>query len=190
MKAARKRNKFTLDEDNLLKELVAENGENWSVVASKMPGRNVRQVKERYLNYLSPTIKHGDWTYEEDHLLVLLVFFKRQHWSSLKKSFPRRSDVAIRNRFLFIHRNVMQHIKYKLHQNMKMIEKIQENEKKQIISNVLEKDQEYTNQQIDELKRQIDILKNKLDNNQSDIFDINFDFDLFDEQFLFEAMYS
>ena len=51
------RAKFTKEEDEMLKNLVENFGDNnWQVISSKMPGRNSRQCRERWQNYLSPDV--------------------------------------------------------------------------------------------------------------------------------------
>lgn len=119
------RMKFTPQEDNELLELVSKYGDqNWKIISEEMSKKNncsqsqngqvvrtPRQCKDRYTNYLSPDINKEDWTVEEDQCLILNLSFRRFQWSTLKKFFPGRSEVALRNRFNYIHRTFMRHIK-------------------------------------------------------------------------------
>lgn len=62
---------FTKAEDKKLRELVNRHGtSNWIPISKQMPGRNARQCRDRWLNYLSPDVVNGPWTAEEDELLV------------------------------------------------------------------------------------------------------------------------
>jgi hypothetical protein len=64
------RNRFTAAEDAQLIELVEHHGSHaWSVVAEQMEGRNGRQCRERYYNYLRPDRANQPWTTEQLGLL-------------------------------------------------------------------------------------------------------------------------
>jgi hypothetical protein len=47
------------EEDDLLKQLVAEGRKNWGQVASRIPGRTSKQCRERWYNHLDPSIVRG-----------------------------------------------------------------------------------------------------------------------------------
>ena len=62
---------WTLDEDNQLRRLVDEHGHRkWSFIANKMEGRRGKQCRDRWLNHLKPDIRRGEWTAEEERILV------------------------------------------------------------------------------------------------------------------------
>jgi hypothetical protein len=44
----------------------------WKAIASQLQNRNSKQVRERWLNYLRPDLKKGDWTEEEELMLFEL----------------------------------------------------------------------------------------------------------------------
>lgn len=95
-----KRKKFTPEEDEKLKELVNEIGlGKWEKIATLLPGRNGRQCRDRYRNYLSPGFFNGQWTQEEDDLLASKYFEIGPHWSQIVKSFPNRSANSLKNRW-------------------------------------------------------------------------------------------
>ena len=102
----KKRRQFTNEEDCALSQLVQTYGMNkWFLIASHMPGRSSRQCRERYINYLSPTIKNQSWTIEEEILLnqkIKLLGFK---WTEIARYFPNRSVINIKNHWAFIQRN-------------------------------------------------------------------------------------
>jgi hypothetical protein len=43
----------------------------WTIVAERLNnGRNPKQCRERWSNYLRPGIKKGNWTYAEEQLII------------------------------------------------------------------------------------------------------------------------
>lgn len=56
------------DEDELLKELVAEGRKNWGQVATRIPGRTSKQCRERWYNHLDPSIVRG-------YVTIFVYFF-------------------------------------------------------------------------------------------------------------------
>ena len=104
-KPIRARNKFTKSEDIVLLNLVNELGtRDWDVIASRMPNRNPRQCRERYLNYLSPNLSHEPWTPEEDKLLEQKLKEYGAKWVSISKFFKNRTDTMLKNRWLVLSR--------------------------------------------------------------------------------------
>jgi hypothetical protein len=93
------RHTFSPDEDVQLKQLVARLGEQWREVAAQMANRNARQCKERWTNYLSPSVRLDPWTEEEDQLLVEKVNACGFAWSVIAQAFNGRSDNDVKNRW-------------------------------------------------------------------------------------------
>jgi hypothetical protein len=54
--------KFTPEEDEVLRNLVAKHDDSWSTIGREMPSRNERQVRDRWITYLSPEISNMEWT--------------------------------------------------------------------------------------------------------------------------------
>jgi hypothetical protein len=99
------KSKFSPDEDVLLRRLVREFGENdWGHVAQRMPQRNQRQCKDRWLNYLSPTVQSHPWTSEEDLLLLDRVRACGPKWVRIATYFSARTDIQLKNRYLVLTR--------------------------------------------------------------------------------------
>ncbi|OHT11835.1 hypothetical protein TRFO_18634 [Tritrichomonas foetus] len=97
--------KFNEQEDTLLRHLVAKLGEsNWAAVAERMPHRNMRQCKERWQNYLSPTISRDPWTPEEDSLLEQKFVELGPKWVRISMFFKNRTDANVKNRYLVLSR--------------------------------------------------------------------------------------
>ena len=92
--------KFTPEEDEKLKMLVLAHGTNsWSFIAKLMETRNHRQCRERWKNYLNPSLRSDPWTFEEDKLLVDKYAEYGPKWNKISKFFVNRSDNSIRNRW-------------------------------------------------------------------------------------------
>ena len=102
-----RKSKFTPDEDSKLIQLVNQFGENkWSLIVSFMDGRNVRQCRERWRHYLSPSISKAPWTMMEDYLLDQKYAEFGPKWKKIAEFFPNRTDINIKNRFLLKQRRM------------------------------------------------------------------------------------
>eukprot|EP00184_Porphyridium_aerugineum_P007931 CAMPEP_0184692012 /NCGR_PEP_ID=MMETSP0313-20130426/663_1 /TAXON_ID=2792 /ORGANISM="Porphyridium aerugineum, Strain SAG 1380-2" /LENGTH=615 /DNA_ID=CAMNT_0027149807 /DNA_START=301 /DNA_END=2148 /DNA_ORIENTATION=+ len=86
------------DEDALLTRLVEQRGtRNWTLIASQMVGRTGKQCRERWMNQLDPSVHKGNWTQEEDELLVRLHAEFGNSWAMIARYLPGRSDNIIKN---------------------------------------------------------------------------------------------
>jgi hypothetical protein len=95
--------KFSTEEDERLTQIVQQFGEsNWKQVASKLGTRNFRQCRERWKNYLSPTICKDPWAPEEDRLLQEKYNELGSQWCVIAKFFPSRTDVSLKNRWVVL----------------------------------------------------------------------------------------
>ena len=90
---------FSKSDDERLRQLVKEYGENWGKIAEKMMNKSPRQCRERYISYLDPNIVNGPWTPEEDERLKQSVLKFGTKWVTLTKFFPGRSDNNLKNRW-------------------------------------------------------------------------------------------
>lgn len=97
--------KFTHDEDILLKEIVKEFGDSdWNLIASKMPSRNARQCRERWVNYLADNVNRSPFTPEEDLLLLQKHRDLGRRWVQISKFFDNRTDISVKSRYLVLKR--------------------------------------------------------------------------------------
>jgi hypothetical protein len=95
--------KFSPDEDERLTQIVQQCGaSNWKQIASKLGSRNFRQCRERWKNYLSPTICKDPWTPDEDLLLQEKYDELGSQWCVIAKFFPSRTDVSLKNRWVVL----------------------------------------------------------------------------------------
>lgn len=94
----RQRRRFTPEEDDLLRDLVARSPEpvDWNEIGGKL-NRTSRQVRERYRNYVNPGLRQEPWTPEEDKLLREKYAELGPRWVQMKQFFGGRSDVNIKN---------------------------------------------------------------------------------------------
>lgn len=91
---------WTIEEDRKLLDWVRREGPTkWSHCAQFISGRNGKQCRERWFNSLSPYVKKGDWTPEEDY--TLFFYYKKfgGKWSHIHLFIKGRSENAIKNRF-------------------------------------------------------------------------------------------
>lgn len=66
------RRSWNRSEDNALKKLVKKMGTtNWIRISRKLPLRKGKQCRDRWLNYLNPTIKKCPWNETEEWQLYL-----------------------------------------------------------------------------------------------------------------------
>lgn len=94
------RAKFKGEEDEKLRSLVEKYGENqWDQIASEMPGRNVRQCRERWKHYLSCQKSDDTWTQEEDDLIGEQVQLLGGKWTRIAAMLPGRTDLQVKNRW-------------------------------------------------------------------------------------------
>lgn len=92
--------KFTKAEDATLALLVKELGtKDWKSIAQHMQPRTARQCRERWTNYVNPTLSQEPWTQEEDILLIEKHCEFGNHWKIIERCFPSRSKNNIKHRW-------------------------------------------------------------------------------------------
>ena len=72
------------------------------MIASKMDGRNARQVRERWKHYLAPSANLKTWTLEDDKLLMEKYNELGQKWKEISDFFKGRTSTNIRNRVKYL----------------------------------------------------------------------------------------
>jgi len=77
---------WTPEEDALVKTLVATHGpKKWSLISLSLPGRVGKQCRERWHNHLNPKILRGEWTLEEDKMIINYCCTKGNKWAEISK---------------------------------------------------------------------------------------------------------
>ncbi|KAK9064991.1 hypothetical protein SSX86_016374 [Deinandra increscens subsp. villosa] len=96
-----KKGAWSEDEDDKLRAYIQRYGHwNWSLLP-KFAGlsRGGKSCRLRWVNYLRPNIKHGNFSKEEDDMIVHLHNKLGNKWSAMAANLPGRSDNEIKNRW-------------------------------------------------------------------------------------------
>jgi hypothetical protein len=102
----RTRKVFTDVEDEQIRHWVQQHGEDkWNRIAEQLPGRTVRQCRERWFSYLSPHVVNGPWTADEDRLLLAKAEELGHHWKVLESLFPGRTNINIKHHWRQLMKN-------------------------------------------------------------------------------------
>lgn len=106
-KKSHPRSTFTENEDKILRKLVKKYGTyDWQLISNHLPGRNPRQCRDRWKNYLSPEVVNGPWTKDEERLLVVKYEEFGPCWKKIAEFFPTRSDINIKSRWNMMQRRL------------------------------------------------------------------------------------
>lgn len=86
-------------------KLVREHGlVAWKAIAKEITGRNTKQCRERWRNYLDPNLKRGKWTPEEDAIIMAMQRKVGNKWAAITKKLPGRTDNQVKIRFNSLNR--------------------------------------------------------------------------------------
>ncbi|WOH00873.1 hypothetical protein DCAR_0520249 [Daucus carota subsp. sativus] len=99
-KANVKRGPWSPEEDAKLKEYIEKHGSggNWIALPQKAGLRRCgKSCRLRWLNYLRPNIKHGEFTDDEDRIICTLFSNIGSRWSIIAGQLPGRTDNDIKN---------------------------------------------------------------------------------------------
>lgn len=88
---------WTPEEDQILREKRAVYGRKWAKIAAHLPGRQGKQCRERYVNHLNPDLKKGEWTDDEEAILIAMHQHHGNRWANISKQLPGRSDNDVKN---------------------------------------------------------------------------------------------
>ncbi|XP_010243029.1 PREDICTED: transcription factor WER-like [Nelumbo nucifera] len=94
-----KRGFWTVEEDKILMDYIRVHGKGkWNRIAKvtdlKRCGKSCRL---RWMNYLSPTVKRGEFSVEEDDLIIRLHNLLGNRWSLIAGRVPGRTDNQVKN---------------------------------------------------------------------------------------------
>lgn len=102
-----RRGKWVVHEDNTLRQVVQQLGTQglkiWENIAQAMKWkRSPKQCRERWFNFLDPSIKIGGWTAKEDGTLRSLYQQFGSRWSKIAKHLAGRTADRAKQRLLMI----------------------------------------------------------------------------------------
>lgn len=101
---------WTPEEDQILREKRLQYGRKWAKIAAHLPGRQGKQCRERYVNHLNPELKKGEWTDDEEAILIAMHQHHGNRWANISKQLPGRSDNDVKNHwYSTIQRKFAQH---------------------------------------------------------------------------------
>ena len=90
---------WTKQEDSIVIKLRALGVTSWVEISRAVTGRNPKQCRERWNNYLDPDLNQGPWTKEEDEILVRGYEKHGSSWSEIAKTLPGRNQTKVRDRW-------------------------------------------------------------------------------------------
>ena len=171
---------FTKEEDDKIKELVNIFGtKNWTTIASFIKGRTAKQCRDRYSNYLTPGFFNGEWTKEEDELLIKLYNENGSKWSIIQNYLPKRSSNSIKNRWHYFLRQKSEKKEETL--NEKILDKKNLSENKIVNKDCNEKSLE--NNEFNEEVNANDAIDEIFKENEN-IFNLQNNIDIFDNDYV------
>ena len=101
---------WTEAEDAILIEKRLELGKKWAKISAFLPGREGKQCRERFVNHLDPALKKGEWTDNEEAILIAMHQQHGNRWSMIAKELPGRSENQVKNHwYSTIQRKFQQH---------------------------------------------------------------------------------
>ena len=91
---------WSVQEDKLLIEWVNKNGpRKWNQCCEFIHGRSGKQCREHWNNCLNPGLVKGEWTAEEDFLIMHFYQKYNGSWKKIVNLFNGRTENSIKNRF-------------------------------------------------------------------------------------------
>ncbi|ESQ31793.1 hypothetical protein EUTSA_v10004407mg [Eutrema salsugineum] len=94
-----KKGAWTTEEDKKLISYIHEHGEGgWRDIPQKAGLKRCgKSCRLRWTNYLKPEIKRGEFSSEEEQIIIMLHASRGNKWSVIARHLPRRTDNEIKN---------------------------------------------------------------------------------------------
>lgn len=91
---------YTAEEDRLILHYVKCFGEkNWRKIAELIPGRNRKQLRDHYVNFLKNKISKREFTEKEDSVISAMVAKHGHAWKKIADKLPGRTPIMVKNRY-------------------------------------------------------------------------------------------
>jgi hypothetical protein len=90
--------RWTVEEDTKLAKLAKAFKQNWNQIAEHFPNKPPHLLAKRWNKKHDPRIVVGNWTQEEDDL-ILRLFEVEGSWTQIAKHLPGRLPASVKNRF-------------------------------------------------------------------------------------------
>jgi hypothetical protein len=87
------------EDQQLLDALRSLQREDWSQVAKSLPGRTGKQCWHRFHYHLKHEFRIGDWTPEEDDIILQQQALVGNRWTQIAEMLPGRSENSVKNRW-------------------------------------------------------------------------------------------
>ena len=94
-----RKGKWKKEEDEMIIKLIEKYGTSWAKISKEIKTRNGKQIRDRYLNVLNPSLNRTTFTQEDDNYIIHLYNKYGPKWSFIVQFFTNRTADMIKNRF-------------------------------------------------------------------------------------------
>lgn len=118
--SAQSRNKWSLEDDEILKSCIYTNPFNslkkrfWTYISQQLKeyglDKNSRQCRQRWNEYLNPKLNNTEWSDAKTHQLFGFYKIYGSHWSRIAAHFEGKSSTFIKNTFFLSLRKCIRQI--------------------------------------------------------------------------------